>query len=211
MEKKDIYQNCRNCEMRFSCNDKSEEGHRCDDYIFDEEAATCDDCGKRNDCLYYTRNKPTCVDWEPEVTCDECVNQESCKNYMEGGKICKKFKEVMYTLTQKGCLYLAMEEVHDIDKMYVDGGAIIGNGFFEELEHEMLINGLISMHKNNLFWKIVNRIKYKIFKPKTDLKKIFFEIAHKDKYFRDFCLSEKIIEAVYNRFVNILKRQYESL
>lgn len=209
MKQNDIYHNCRNCNNRFSCENKTEIGF-CDDYVFDDGAATCDDCSKKEQCYDYKKNKPTCKDWEPIVTCDECTKQESCKNFTEGGKICKNFSEIRYTLTEKGCLYLAMEEVNHSDKMYVGTENILANGFFEELDHEIKINGLVSKHNNKkLFWRIINKIKYTIFKPKTSIKEIFIRIAHDEKYFKEFGLSDKIVEKVFERFIDILSKHYD--
>lgn len=208
MTQKDIYHNCRNCDNRFSCEEKTETGF-CDNYVFDSEAATCDDCSKKDDCPEYKKNRPTCKDWEPIVTCDECTKQGKCKNFAEGGKICKKFEEIRYTLTEKGCLYFAMEDVRNNEKMYVGTQNILGNGFFEELDHEMKINNLVSRHKQTSFRKLLNKIWFRIFKPKKDIRKIFFDVAHKDKYFKDFGLSDEIIGKVVDKFIEILTKHYE--
>lgn len=208
MKQNDIYHNCRNCNNRFSCNEETEMGY-CQDYVFDSDAATCEDCSKKENCSEYRKNRTTCTDWEPIVTCDECAKQENCKNFLEGGKICKKFDEIKYTLTEKGCLYFAIEDVCNNENVYIETQNIFKNGFFEELDHEMKINNLVSKHKQTRFGKLLSRIRLLIFKPKTDIRKIFFDIAHKDKYFKDFGQSDKIIEKVVDKFIEILKKHYE--
>ena len=208
MEQGVIYNNCRNCNNRFFCENTTDDGI-CEDYVFDDEAATCNDCSKKEECPNYESGKPTCKDWEPIVTCEECTKQETCKNFTEGGKICKKFEEIRYTLTEKGCLYLAMEDVHNNENVYVGTQNILENGFFEELDHEMKINNLVSRHKQTRFRKLLTKIRFRIFKPKKDIRKIFFDVAHKDKYFKDFGLSDETVGKVVDKFIEILTKHYE--
>ena len=203
----DKNKSCRNCLNRFSC----DEGNLCDKYEFDDEAATCDDCSKKDDCPNYVKNKVTCTDWEPITTCDECTKQETCPNFMEGGRICDDFQEIRYRLTEKGCLYLAMEQVNTIDNMYVGTEILFEDGFFEELDHEVRLNGLIVNRPDGIVGKTCEFVK-NLFKkkPEKTMKDLFFEVAHKNKFFREFGLSDKIVEATYNRFVEILTHQYEN-
>jgi hypothetical protein len=209
MVQQDIYHNCRNCNNRFDCNEKTDEGF-CDDYIFDEEAATCDDCAKKEECASYRKNKPTCISWEPEVSCDECSRQKECNNYIEGGKICKKFKEIVYRLTEKGCLYLAMEEVQNTDKIFVNYNSLFEKGFFEELDHEMRLNGLVSEYRN-IFEKMFKKLMFKLFKPKMSAREVFFNVAHRKDYFYDFGGYDETIGKVCDKFFEILSRHYEGL
>lgn len=209
MVQNDIYHNCRNCEKRFECNEKTQNGF-CENYEFDNEAATCDDCSKRESCENYIENKPTCVSWEPEICCNECYRQEICKNFTDGGRICNKFKEIEYTLTEKGCLYVAIESVQKQDNMCVDLNSLFENGFFEKLEHEIKLNGLF-LEYDNIFEKVFKELKFKIFKPKKSTKDVFLEVAHSKLFFKYFDMSDDIVEKVCDRFFETLQKHYKDL
>ena len=203
----DKNKSCRNCLNRFTCI----EGNVCDNYEFDDEAATCDDCSKKEECPDYTEGKVTCADWDPIVTCDECTKQETCKNFMEGGRICDDFEAIRYRITEKGCLFLAMAEVMDKDEMYIEIENLLNSDFFEVLEHEIKLNGLFVEHPEGIIAKGCQAVK-NLFKkkPEKTLKDVFFEVARKEKYFWDFGLSDNIVEAVYNRFVEKLQKLYQN-
>lgn len=199
---KDLYQNCRNCNNRFSCDEQEKHKH-CDKYVYDPDAATCCDCALKDECEDYHYLKPTCENWKIEPTCDECVKNLKCKKYQEGGKVCKKFKEIKYKLSEKGLLYVALTEVTGIDKMWLDTETILAKGFFEDLEHEMKINGLIHDTKFGLF---MSKIKYFILRVlnittlSPTMYDIFTKIAKSEKYFFDFGLSENGVNKAYERY-----------
>ena len=200
--------NCRNCKERFSC-ELAEENICCEYHVVDEEAATCDDCKKRFNCVNYLQSKPTCVDWEPEVFCDDCEKNTSCKNYMPGGRICKKFKEIRYKLTEKGCLYIAIVETIEKNSVGLLADEILEKGFFEELEHEMRIYGYIPRTKVGL-WVLRTKIFFSRLLHLNFLKtklEIFMDIAKDKKYFAYFGSSEENVKNVYERFTEMLENQ----
>ena len=104
-----------------------------------------------------------------------------------------------------------MAEVTDKDNMYVGIENLLGNDFFEMLDHEVRLNNLIVDKPESIIAKGCQAVK-NLFKkkPEKTLKDVFFEVARKEKYFRDFGLSDNIVEAVYNRFAEKLQKLYQN-
>lgn len=195
---------CRNCLSRFDCELKTEERfHSCDNYDFDDEAATCDDCSKKESCTEYGPNLVTCCDWKPIETCDDCEHYEKCSNYMEGGKICKKYKPYQLQLTEKGMLFIALMNCR------LNTGLIENTDFFEVLDHEVKINGLLKSQRRTWIGRKYEQLKF-LFRKKTDktVHDIFKELAMKVPYNEYFFNSENTAEMVWNEFANILTDQY---
>lgn len=205
------FNNCRNCDNRFDCDECKDMKKPivCDDWTFDEDAATCDDCSKRHDCKDYVKAKVTCAEWQPEVTCDDCNKKSTCENFKEQGTICDRFDEIRYKLTEKGALYLAMEYVRLEDGIYVGTNELMEAGFFETLDHEMRINGLVEERRptrvGRFFQKLAKPFRKK---PKADPKQLFVSVAKRKEFYYYFSFTDKTAEMVYDRFAEMLASLY---
>jgi len=206
------FNNCMNCLNRFDCENINEEKPiLCDYYGFDEEAATCNDCSKKDKCRGYIRNKAVCKDYSVEPSCEDCTRQDNCKNFTPGGRVCDKFDEIRYCLTEKGCLFLALYEVSANDGMFVDINGLADSDFFEQLDHEVKLNGLVEERHTGMIGKMVDNIKRKLNKePKVSLKDIFLKVARDERYDRFFGYSDKIVEMAYTRFAKKLSELYST-
>lgn len=199
------YNNCRNCTNRFDCLEKEDAFKCCDDYVFDEEAATCDDCTKKDTCENYEKGKVTCPGWEPILTCESCTKKETCKNYIPEGKICENFDVVRYELTRKGMFYMALIEAYNVSDTNIDIEAIMESEFFDTFENKLKVYGLLVYCKNNIFGKIKRFFKTKFSKPEKTFFEVFSELASCDKYYTMFGNSESIVRLVCSKYAEILQ------
>ena len=195
---------CRNCLLRFTC-DSRKDGRfdRCDRHMFDEEAATCEDCSKKYSCEGYKPNSVICGEWDPEETCDCCSKQDTCPNYVENGRICDKYIAAEFRLTEKGLFYLVLLNNG------LGPGLVEETDFFEVLDHEIKINGLFDVYRHTRIGRLFESFK-RIFKkkPKKTVKDIFFETAHITEYYGYFMNDDENVALVWNEFNEGLKRLY---
>ena len=198
------YNNCRNCSNRFDCLEKEDTLKHCDNYVFDEEAATCDDCTKKDTCENYEKGKVTCIDWEPILTCESCTKKETCKSYIPDGKTCENFEVIRYELTHKGMFYLALIETNNVSDANIDIEALMESEFFDTFESKLKLYGLLVYCKNNVFGKIKRFFKAKFSKPEKTFFEVFSELACCDKYYPMFGNSESIVRLVFSKYAELV-------